>query len=86
MTQIPGSIDPPTTEGSRATVQRIKEGQRRRAIQSMQTIDKETERLIRRIERAARAAKLQRVSQKECRWRYYELNMHRGQQEAEIER
>jgi hypothetical protein len=86
VTQIPGSFDPPTTEGSSATVQRIKEGQRRKAIQSMQTNDKETERLIRRIERAARAAKLQRVSQTECRWRYYELNMPRRQQEVEIER
>ena len=57
MTQIPGSFDPPTSEESSATVQRSKEGQRRRAIQSMQTIDKETERLIRRIERGARAAK-----------------------------
>ena len=86
MTQIPGSIDPPTTEGSRATVQRIKKGQRRRAIQSVQTIDKETERLIGRIERRASAAKLQRASQNECRWRYYELNMARPQQEVEIER
>ena len=86
MTQIPGSIDPPMTEVSGATVQRIKEGQRRRAVQSVQTIDKETERLIRRIERRARAAKLQRLSQTECRWRYYELNMARRQQEVEIER
>jgi hypothetical protein len=52
----------------------------------MQTIDKETERLIRRIERAARAAKLQRASQNECRRRYYELNTPRCQQEVEIER
>jgi hypothetical protein len=79
-------LDPPTTEGSSATVQGIKEGQRRRAIQSMQTIDKQTERRIRRIERAARAAKLQCVSQNECRWRYYELNMPGRQQEVEIER
>ena len=52
----------------------------------MQTIDKETEGLIRRIECAARAAKLQRVSQNECRWRYYGLNMPRRKQEVEIER
>jgi len=52
----------------------------------MQTIDKETERLIRRIERAARAAKLQRESQDECRRRCYELSMPRRQQEVEIER
>ena len=52
----------------------------------MQTIDKETERLIGRIERRASAAKLQRASQNECRWRYYELNMARPQQEVEIER
>ena len=43
----------------------------------MQTIDKETERLIKRIERAARTAKLQRLSQEECGWRYYDLNTSR---------
>jgi hypothetical protein len=86
VTQIRGSFDPPTSEGFSVTVQRIKEDQRRRAIQIMQTIDKETERLIRRIERAARVAKLQRMSQDECRRRYYELNMPRRQQEFEIER
>jgi hypothetical protein len=51
----------------------------------MQTIDKEAERLIRRIERAARAAKLQRVSQDESRRRYYELNMPMREKEVEIE-
>jgi hypothetical protein len=39
----------------------------------MQTLDKETAALIKRIERAARAANLQRLSQKECRRHYYEL-------------
>src|ERR1700747_1529644 len=36
----------------------------------MQTIDQEAEQLIKRIERAARTAKLRRLSQEECRQRY----------------
>jgi hypothetical protein len=52
----------------------------------MQTLDKETEALIKRIERAARAAKLQRMSQEECRWRYYQLRAPGREQEVEVER
>jgi hypothetical protein len=53
----------------------------------MQTIDKETEQLIQRIERATRTAKLQRLSQEECRRRYYQqLNLPGLAREAEIER
>jgi hypothetical protein len=52
----------------------------------METIDKETGQLIKRIERAARTAKLQRLSQEECRRRYYQLNPPKREQETEIER
>jgi hypothetical protein len=52
----------------------------------MQRIDKQTEQLIERIERAAMAAKLQRLSQEECRRRYHELNQPGRQQEVEVER
>jgi hypothetical protein len=52
----------------------------------MQTVDRETEQLIKRIERAARTAKLQRLSQEECRRRYYQLNPPGREQEVEIER
>jgi len=57
-----------------------------KAIYSMQTIDKETEQLIKRIERAAGTAKLQRLSQDECRRRYYQLIPPGREQEVEIER
>jgi hypothetical protein len=57
-----------------------------RPIHVMQSIDKETEQLINRIERAARTAKLQRLSQEECRRRYYQLNPPRREQEVEVER
>jgi hypothetical protein len=57
-----------------------------KAIYSMQTIDKETEQLIKRIERTARTAKLQHLSQEECRWRYYQLNPPGREQEVEVER
>ena len=39
-----------------------------------------------RIERTARTAKLQRLSQDKCRWRYYQLITPRREQEVEIER
>jgi hypothetical protein len=52
----------------------------------MKDIDKETEALIKRIERAARAAKLQRLSQEECRKRYYQLYPPVREREVEIER
>jgi hypothetical protein len=52
----------------------------------MPTLDKETEALIRRIERAARAAKLQRRSQEECRRRYYEFRAPGRDREIELER
>jgi hypothetical protein len=52
----------------------------------MQTIDKETEQLIKRIERAARTAKLQRLTQEECWRRYHQLNLPGREQEAEVER
>jgi hypothetical protein len=52
----------------------------------MQTIDKETEQLIKRIERAARTAKLQRLSQEECRRRYHQRDQPGRQQEVEVER
>jgi hypothetical protein len=55
-------------------------------IHTMQTVDRETEQLIKRIERAARTAKLQRLSQEECRRRYYQLNPSGREQEVEIER
>jgi hypothetical protein len=51
----------------------------------MPTLDKETEALIRRIERAARVAKLQRVSQEGCRRRYYLLRAPGRDREIEIE-
>jgi hypothetical protein len=51
----------------------------------MQTIDKETEQLIKRIEHAARTARLQRLSQEECRRRYYQLNPPGREQEVAIE-
>jgi hypothetical protein len=51
----------------------------------MQTLDKETEALIKRIKRAARAAKLQRVSQEECRRRYYQFRPLSREQEVELE-
>jgi hypothetical protein len=52
----------------------------------MQTIDKETEQLIERIERAVRTAKLQRLNQEECQRRYYQLNPPGREQEVEVER
>jgi hypothetical protein len=51
----------------------------------MQTIDKETEQQIKRIERAVRIAKLQRLSQEECRRRYYQPNPRGREQEVEVE-
>jgi hypothetical protein len=48
--------------------------------------DKEREQLIKRIERAARTAKLQRLSQDEWRRRYYQLNPPGREQEVEVER
>jgi hypothetical protein len=52
----------------------------------MKDVDKETEALIKRIERAARVAKLQRLSQEECLRRYYQLKPHVREREVEIER
>jgi hypothetical protein len=52
----------------------------------MQALDKETEALIKRIERAARAAKLQRLSQEECRRRYYEISAQGREREIKLER
>jgi hypothetical protein len=52
----------------------------------MKDIDKETEALIKRIERVARVAKLQRLSQEECRRRYYQLSLAVREREVEIER
>jgi hypothetical protein len=52
----------------------------------MQTLDRETEALIERIERAVRIAKLQRLSQEECRRRYYQLRAPRRNQEMGLER
>jgi hypothetical protein len=57
-----------------------------KAIYTVQTIDKETEQLIKRIERAARTAKLKRLNQEECWRRYYQLNGPAHEQEVEIER
>jgi hypothetical protein len=57
-----------------------------KAIYTMQSLDRETEQLIKRIERTARTAKLQRLSQDKCRWRYYQLITPRREQEVEIER
>jgi hypothetical protein len=55
-------------------------------FRSMQTIDKETEQLIKRIERAGRTARLQCLSQEEYRRRYYRLNPPGREQEVEVER
>jgi hypothetical protein len=52
----------------------------------MQALDRETEALIKRIERAAHSAKLQRLSQEECRRRYYHLRGPGREQEVERER
>jgi len=52
----------------------------------MQAIDKETRQLVKWIEAAARAAKLRRLSQEECRRRYYQLNLRMREQEGGIER
>jgi hypothetical protein len=52
----------------------------------MEAFDKETEALIKRIERAAQAAKLQRLSQEECRRRYYQLRAPGRDREIEFER
>jgi hypothetical protein len=52
----------------------------------MQTLDKVTEALIKRIERAARVAKLQRLSQEECRRHYYELRAPARDREIDLER
>ena len=52
----------------------------------MQTIDKETEQLIKRIERAAKTAKHQRLSQGKCPRRYHELNEPWREQEVAVER
>ena len=65
---------------------RIEAGERGEQIAMMQTIDKETEQLIKRIERAARTAKLQQLSQEECRRRYYQLNPPGREREIEVER
>ena len=51
-----------------------------------QTINKETEQLVKRIERAAKTAKPQRLIEEECRRRYYQLNPPRREQEVEVER
>ena len=64
---------------------RPSEGHREKQFTSMETIDKETERLIKRIERAARIAKLQRLSQEECRRLYRDLETSMREQEIEIE-
>jgi hypothetical protein len=52
----------------------------------MQTLDKETETLIKLIERVARAAKLQRLTQEEFRRRYYQPRAPRREREIELER
>jgi hypothetical protein len=52
----------------------------------MQTIDKETEQVIKRIECAARTVRLQCLRQDEGRRRYYQLNLSRPAREVEIER
>jgi hypothetical protein len=57
-----------------------------KAIYTMQTLDKETEQLIKLLERAARTAKLQRLSQEKCRRSYYQPNPPGRNQEVEIER
>jgi cyclopropane fatty-acyl-phospholipid synthase-like methyltransferase len=57
-----------------------------RVIQDLQTIDKETEQLIKRIERAVRAAKLRRLSLEESWRRNYQLYLQMCEQEAELER
>jgi hypothetical protein len=57
-----------------------------KANYTMQTIDKETEQLIKRIKRAARTAKLQRLSQDECWRRYYQVISPGREREVEIER
>lgn len=51
----------------------------------MGTIDKETEQLIKRIERAARTAELRRLSREECRRRYFQHNPPRREEEVEVE-
>jgi cyclopropane fatty-acyl-phospholipid synthase-like methyltransferase len=57
-----------------------------RVIQDLQTIDKETEQLIKRIERAVRAGKLRRLSLEESWRRNYQLYLQMCEQEAELER
>jgi hypothetical protein len=52
----------------------------------MQTLDREAEVLMRRIERAVRAAKLQRKSQEECRRQYYLVRLAEREQEVELGR
>ena len=52
----------------------------------MQTIDKETDQLIKRIELAARTVKLQHLCHEECRRRHYDPNTSRREREVEIER
>ena len=55
-------------------------------IKDLQTIDKETEQLIKRIEQAVRAAKLRRLSLEESWRRHYRRCLSTCKQEAGIER
>jgi hypothetical protein len=52
----------------------------------MQAIDKETEKLVKRIQAALRAAKLRRLSLEESWRRHYQLYLPMYEQEAGIER
>jgi hypothetical protein len=51
----------------------------------MQIVDKETERLIKRIESAARTAERPRLSLEECRRRYYDFTLPDRKQQVGIE-
>ena len=59
---------------------------RMRVIQDLQTIDKETEQLIKRIEQSVRAAKLRRSSLEESWRHHYQLYLPMCEREAQIER
>jgi hypothetical protein len=52
----------------------------------MQSIDKETEQLVKRIQAAVRAAKLRRLSLEESWRRHYQLYLRTCEQEVGIER
>ena len=52
----------------------------------MQAIDKETEQLIKGIEKAVRTAKLRRLSLDESWRRHYRLSLRMREQECAIER